>query len=361
MKKLLYFSPVPWDSYKQRPHFFIDYFLNKGYQIIWVDPYPSRLPKLRDFFGRANFFNRKTPCPIGVNIIKLTVLPIEPLPWFNRINLFLARKKIQYLRTWLQPDAVLGIGKPSLIAMELLQSHQGVSFCDVMDDFPAFHHGMARKHLQIVENKIIQKAQKILVSSTNLEVGFLKKKLFATKIFNAFDNNDIIRLPNEKPSVHMLGYIGTIAEWFDWDLVIQIAQHFPMLTIQLIGPVYTALPKNLPGNVVLLGPIMHSEVAKYLHQFTLGLIPFKLNQLTKSVDPIKYYEYRAVGLPVISTGFGEMAYRNHEAGVFLIEKTNFSSVIERALHYVDSIEQVEAFRQSHAWSKRLTRLDTFDF
>ncbi len=45
-------------------------------------------------------------------------------------------------------------------------------------------------------------------------------------------------------------------------------------------------------------------------EFDVGLIPFKQNALTAAVDPIKYYEYRALALPVISTDFGEM----HERG-----------------------------------------------
>jgi len=38
----------------------------------------------------------------------------------------------------------------------------------------------------------------------------------------------------------------------------------------------------------------------------VGLIPFKVNALTKSVNPIKLREYLAAGLPVVSTPLPEV-------------------------------------------------------
>ena len=52
-KHLLYFSPVAWASYAQRPHYFTRHFLRApGASVTWVDPYPTRLPNLADLRGR---------------------------------------------------------------------------------------------------------------------------------------------------------------------------------------------------------------------------------------------------------------------------------------------------------------------
>jgi hypothetical protein len=45
-----------------------------------------------------------------------------------------------------------------------------------------------------------------------------------------------------------------------------------------------------------------------MRQWHAGLIPFVRNALTDSVDPVKYYEYRSCGLPVLTTLFGEMPH-----------------------------------------------------
>ena len=46
--RLLYFAPVPWDSYEQRPHYFARHWLDLGGAVLWIDPYPSRLPRWND-------------------------------------------------------------------------------------------------------------------------------------------------------------------------------------------------------------------------------------------------------------------------------------------------------------------------
>ena len=61
-----------------------------------------------------------------------------------------------------------------------------------------------------------------------------------------------------------------------------------------------------------------------------GIIPFKVNRLTAAVDPIKYYEYRAAGLPVISTEFGEMRQRRADPRICLVNRcTDFRAVLKR--------------------------------
>ena len=56
-----------------------------------------------------------------------------------------------------------------------------------------------------------------------------------------------------------------------------------------------------------LGRKSYAELPAYCRQFDVGLIPFKLNELTRAVNPIKLREYLAAGLPVISTPLPEVA------------------------------------------------------
>lgn len=75
-----------------------------------------------------------------------------------------------------------------------------------------------------------------------------------------------------------------------------------------------------PANIKLLPECSHASAIAAMATFSVGLIPFKLNRLTASVDPIKYYEYRALGLPVLCTRFGEMALRDKEPGVWILDE-----------------------------------------
>ena len=92
--------------------------------------------------------------------------------------------------------------------------------------------------------------------------------------------------------------------------------------------------------------------------FAVGLIPFKKNDLTHSVDPIKYYEYRAFGLPVIATAFGEMALRDGATGVFLSEGVeDIARLVDAALEHKTSVEVVQQFRTANTWTSRFSVLN----
>ncbi|MCY1293547.1 hypothetical protein D9M70_428110 [compost metagenome] len=151
----------------------------------------------------------------------------------------------------------------------------------------------------------------------------------------------------------MFGYVGTIGSWFDWDAVVALAGANADAIVRLIGPVFSAVPRGLPANVELLPSCPHEEAMKAVKQFHVGLIPFKRNVLTDSVDPIKYYEYRAMGLPVLSTRFGEMRYRAEAPGVFLADTPNEQRTASQlALAHADTDATVQAFRQQESWVRR---------
>ena len=75
--------------------------------------------------------------------------------------------------------------------------------------------------------------------------------------------------------------------------------------------------------------------------------------LTNSVDPIKYYEYKALGLPVISTNFGEMSFHSVNHGVFISQSLDDVVALADAALSVDfKAVDVAAFRLENSWSTR---------
>ena len=152
---------------------------------------------------------------------------------------------------------------------------------------------------------------------------------------------------------NVLGYVGTIGPWFDWDWVIALAKARPADVVRLIGPMFTPSPHAIPGNVEVLSSRSHHDAMLAMQDFDVGLIPFKNTDLTVSVDPIKYYEYRALGLPVVSTDFGEMALRGAEDGTFL-SKTGqvLNGLIQEALLYRSDDETIRQFTARNTWEAR---------
>jgi hypothetical protein len=262
-----------------------------------------------------------------------------------------------------EPDGWLGIGKPSALALQVLSHHLEVqSFYDAMDDFPAFYEGLSRRAMEQRERAVAAQVSKILVSSTASAGRFDSHK---PKVFVALNACAVETLPSERlrsPSTKhpVLGYVGTIGHWFDWPLVIALANANPMMRIRLIGPVYSPPPAGLPSNIELLPACDHAAAMLAMQGFSVGLIPFNQIDLTASVDPIKYYEYRALGLPVVSTCFGEMTLRGKQSGVFLVsDQSDLARVVEHALDYESNKNEIQQFRNENSWGARFDACGLF--
>lgn len=367
---LVYFSPVPWQSFAQRPHKFVEWFQAKNQgKVLWVDPYPTRLPIASDirFHRKADITANASEgeLPPWLRIVYPWALPIEPLPGLALFNYVFFRTALQRIEHFLvNADACIGIGKPSELALRIVLRWSKLNtFYDAMDDFPAFYKWMSRYSMAAREKLIARRVKHIVVSSSRLGEKFVTHKDKVVIALNACSAKDLPNLDvNRKQMASpVLGYVGTIGDWFDWDLTLRLAIENVDKRIRLIGPVFSPPPKSLPQNVEIHPACDHGNAILAMQEFSVGLIPFKKTNLTASVDPIKYYEYHALGLPVISTKFGEMALRKEHSGIFFFEdEVNFNSLISRALAYQPDQYEIQQFRNANSWDARFDACRLFD-
>ena len=131
MVRLVYFAPVAWDSYAQRPHYMIEFFLRSGVdQVAWVNPYPTRLPRLRDVRRPGKSRNYKRPTSGGIRVFDVPGLPIEPLPlgaWVNSTLLWSAVLG-RLLDFASEGKCVVGTGRPSGFC-KLFLTRRGPATC----------------------------------------------------------------------------------------------------------------------------------------------------------------------------------------------------------------------------------------
>lgn len=362
--RLIYFSPVAWSSYVQRPHAMIRYFLDQGGEaVLWVEPYPTRLPSARDLSRRAALHNQRTPLLAGVSLLNPGGLPIEPVPggaWVNR-RLFHARA-LRRIKEFATDSVTVGIGRPSALALHALRELSPVtSFYDAMDDFPEFYSGLSKVSMARYEAAIAGIVDRIYASSRGLEAKFINRKDAVVSLPNACDMSLLTPVDEKKGDRVVIGYIGTIGAWFDWDIVIELACALPEAEIHLVGPCFSPCRFALPGNVRLRGPCRLEEIGGHLQQFSIGLIPFKNTHLTMSVDPIKYYEYRGMGLPILSTSFGDMTRRGRSEGVFFIDHDKDIDVVAKeAISWRPSRDETSEIRHRNDWNTRFADVRLFN-
>jgi len=110
-----------------------------------------------------------------------------------------------------------------------------------------------------------------------------------------------------------------------------VARARPGWSIALIGQQLddVGAVAGLP-NVHLLGRKPHADLPAYCKGMDVGLIPYRIDERMKFVNPIKLREYLAAGLPVVSTAVPEV--RRYERWCSVAEgKEAFVAAVERAL------------------------------
>ncbi|MDV3503113.1 glycosyl transferase [Marinobacter sp. M-5] len=357
--KLIYLSPVPWSSFAQRPHKFVQWFHERtGGEVLWIEPYPTRFPVLADFGRlRADSVTQCSELPQWIQRVCPRSLPIEPLPGSGVVNrLFWSDVLEQAKEFGREKNVLIGVGKPSVLALQVLSQLSGVrSFYDAMDDFPAFYYGLSRIAMCKRERCVVERTGELFVSSSALRERWSGAGKRMTLVPNGLDKNmmpDEFRAGRRGGGRVVFGYVGTIGSWFDWEWIDTLAMCRPNDEIRLIGPVCQSPPDNLPENITFCPPCSHREAMEAMNSFDVGLIPFKRNQLTSSVDPIKFYEYRALQLPILSTKFGEMGFRECEPGTFLTEtRQDIEIMAEAALKHTYG-EDSGLFLRDNCWEAR---------
>jgi glycosyltransferase involved in cell wall biosynthesis len=112
----------------------------------------------------------------------------------------------------------------------------------------------------------------------------------------------------DPPDPPRIGYLGAIAPWFNFEFMEQLALARPDWEVVMVGPVMLGVEAQaerlarLP-NVTVREPVSYEDVPRVLRTFTVGVIPFCYDELTRGVNPNKMYEYLAMGLPVAATAF----------------------------------------------------------
>ncbi len=102
----------------------------------------------------------------------------------------------------------------------------------------------------------------------------------------------------------IVGFVGALYEWIDWPLITRVARRLPELDFVFVGPVDgrsdPAAAAALP-NVRLLGPRPYGVVPSYMAGFDVCWVPFSQDRISSAANPVKIYEYLALGKPVVST------------------------------------------------------------
>lgn len=180
-----------------------------------------------------------------------------------------------------------------------------------------------------VEANIISKSDLLISSATNLQKELSSRvdkpvHLIPNAVnLNLFNSKRVYKIPVDFPTGKSIIYIGAMwGSWFDWELLSLVAQKFSDINIVLIGGANKNQQLKISSkfnNVHFLGLKDQYDLVAYLTHADIAIIPFKADNVTKYVNPLKVYEYIAMGKHVVST-------------------TNIPEISSDLIHYSDNHE-----------------------
>jgi glycosyltransferase involved in cell wall biosynthesis len=142
---------------------------------------------------------------------------------------------------------------------------------------------------------------------------------------------DLEKIPH--PRIGFVGMVDLIR--FDSELIRLVAAN-PEYHVVIVGGAMPGAERSLLDlpNVHLLGMKPLDELPGYLKGMDVCLMPYRLNDATRSIYPLKLHEYMATGKPVVATAIP--AVDNFRDLIYVAENENqFVEQITRALKEKD--------------------------
>ena len=346
--------------------------LSEKNRILWVDSIGMRRPTVsgRDARRLARKLRQITRGLVTVNpnlhVASPLVLPLPGVPGVDRLNATLLSASLRYFarRTGLTRPIVWTFLPTTVGLLGRLGESRVIYHC--VDEYSAFA-GVPREALRRMEAELVRRADLVLASSETLAEARRRVNPRTFFVSHGVDVAHFSRaldpaLPRPADVAGLagpvIGFFGLLAEWIDLELLAAIARRRPHWTLLLVGKatVDTGALRALP-NVRLLGQKPYAALPAYCRAFDVGLIPFRIDELTVRANPLKLREYLAAGLPVVSTDLPEV--RKYAGLVRLAAgPEGFIEAIEAAL--ADRNEPADRARvaamQSESWEARVEQI-----
>jgi glycosyltransferase involved in cell wall biosynthesis len=175
---------------------------------------------------------------------------------------------------------------------------------DVMDDLAAFKG--APKVLTLRQAQALKAADVVFTGGRSLHRSVVARRPAGTHLFPSGVEPEHYAAASEhrcRRSTAVAGYVGVVDERLDLDLLAGLAAELRDWTIEVVGPVVKIDAGLLPQapNLRYTGARPYQDLPRVMGGFDVALMPFALNEATRSISPTKTLEYLAAGLPVVST------------------------------------------------------------
>jgi len=217
------------------------------------------------------------------------------------------------------------------------------------------------------DDELTRRADLVITTSDNLRRSRERLNPHTHTVFNAADVEIFeralgpdVEVPSDLASIPepRIGVVGLHDSRLDIPALEALAQADASWQVVLIGPVKAGQVDEARlrrhANIHLLGEKARPQLPAYLKGLAVALVPYKANELTRNIFPLKLFEYLAAGLPVVVGGLPEL--ERFEGTIGLARAADdYPGLVRRALAD-DSSERREArvaLAAENTWDHRV--------
>lgn len=278
-----------------------------------------------------------------------------------RIKLFMTRLNFKLPMVWTYHPFVL----------ETITSlNYGPLVYHCVDDLSAIP-GIDAVAFNSEEQRLLEKCQLVFVTSEALKekcLAFNTNTYYFPNVVDIEHFNqaylpkaipiDLANIPRPR-----IGYIGALSDFkVDFSLIINVAKNRPDWHWVVIGEEREGQHSQLVGqlkltsNVHFLGHRPYEQLPDYLRGIDVATLPTLLNEYTRSMFPMKYFEYLAAGVPIVSTPL-EFTKTHNDGLLVALDANEFMEAVSKQLaNGKFSKDDSERFVGSNTWTGRLRKI-----
>lgn len=387
------FCPIPYSFLRQRPQQLADQFAARGLAVTYIEPCGLteylgghkrgllRLVSRSAWYQFLAFVSLVLPSrarPRGTGISSAAGLSVLTMPVIiphTRFDSpFLEKMNARVYREVLEREvfARMGAGDHSVAIVEnpfwgLVLRGEDFSALgyDCLDEMVLFAGRSSKERYADYERRLLAIAGVTFVTAEQLEEDLRRKKPACPviRIPNGVDYEWFKKRalgtapPGDMAAIRppVAGYVGVLRAWFDYELVGKLAASMPDISFVIVGPLdikeKIAHLRDLP-NLLWLGRRPSVDVPRYIRSFDVCLIPFEGGSVAMTTNPVKIFEYFALGKPVVSTPMRELESFGRDGLLRIAEgEKNFASAIRASLTSPDDAlaGRRERVAQDHSW------------
>lgn len=384
-QNIIIVSQMQFDQRLESTNYTMAKHLAKDNFVYYVDrPYTWRdyfkFKKTAGFKVRRPHFFNSSNCIINTELPNLKIIISPPLPSINMLpegRLYRAALK---LNEWLVGSRLKKVIKNFSIKNYIYINSYNFAFPSLhklLDASLTVYHCVdpiiepyQTRHGLVSEDQLVKDVD--LVISTSKELKNVKTRLNKNSFFipnaanishseKALDQGlPIADILNGIPKP-VIGYFGAVERRIDYDLVKELLAANPDKSFVFIGPVddyYIDVRAYKAPNLFIKGPVPYELMPAVLKGFDVAIIPFKKDEVSNHIFPLKLFEYLGSGRPVVSTDFNpDLKEFTGDTVAYCENAETFSAAVDHALKDTDLLQQKRLeVAADNTWEHRIKEI-----